>query len=364
MSSSLFGADDHLVKPAAGDLEKVPDDEQLYIESSIESFRTKMSADYAGKDTLRAAHPKMHGCVRATFTVEPDLDEELRIGVFGKNRPGTYQAYVRFSNSSETPQDDSKPDIRGVAIKLLGVKGWKLLDGEERDETQDFLLISHNRFILPDVKAFSGFAQAISTGTVPGFMLRNPSVFLRALKALGKHSSPLEIPYWSAVPYLLGKQAVKYKLRPTGNEKTPIPAKPGPDYLHDVMWQRLGSGPVSFDFMVQVQPRRDPKLIEDATVEWSEKEIPFVKVATLTIPSQKLADSEALQEQGEDMSFNPWRSLPEHRPLGGLSRARRQAYRALSAFRHLRNAATDTTDRPADPASMKAKMPSVKAAQG
>jgi hypothetical protein len=94
---------------------------------------------------------------------------------------------------------------------------------------------------------------------------------------------------------------------------------------------------VHFEFAVQLRadPTRMP--IEDATVRWSERDAPFRKVATLEIPVQDF-DTPERQHFAENLSFNPWRCLPEHRPLGGISRARRQVYRALSAYRHDRNA--------------------------
>ena len=77
--------------------------------------------------------------------------------------------------------------------------------------------------------------------------------------------------------------------------------------------------------------------IEDPSVRWDEGAAPFRKVATLEIPPQDF-DTPERQHFAENLSYNPWRCLPEHRPLGGISRARRQVYRALSAYRHDRNA--------------------------
>ena len=31
---------------------------------------------------LRGVHPKSHGCVKATFTINSDLDPTLRVGLF------------------------------------------------------------------------------------------------------------------------------------------------------------------------------------------------------------------------------------------------------------------------------------------
>ena len=47
-----------------------------------------------------------------------------------------------------------------------------------------------------------------------------------------------------------------------------------------------------------------------------------------------LFDSEAQRAFGENLSYTPWHSLAEHRPLGGINRARKVVYRAISMFRH------------------------------
>jgi hypothetical protein len=36
----------------------------------------------------------------------------------------------------------------------------------------------------------------------------------------------------------------------------------------------------------------------------------------------------------ENLSFSPWHSLPEHRPLGLVNRVRKVAYREISKLRH------------------------------
>ena len=86
----------------------------------------------------------------------------------------------------------------------------------------------------------------------------------------------------------------------------------------------------------QTDPHKMP--IEDPGITWDESVSPFRNVATLTIPPQ-VFDTAERREFGDNLSFNPWRVLPEHRPLGGINRARRQVYEALSVFRHERNPA-------------------------
>ncbi|MCW3111266.1 MAG: catalase, partial [Segetibacter sp.] len=40
---------------------------------------------------------------------------------------------------------------------------------------------------------------------------------------------------------------------------------------------------------------------------------------------------------GENLTFSPWHCLKEHQPLGGINRARKAAYEAISKFRLERN---------------------------
>src|SRR5206468_2364415 len=100
-------------------------------------LRSKMERDYAAGKTLRDAHPKMHGCVKGEFAIEPDLPEELRVGIFSAN--GTFPTWIRFSNQSGKVAADSKGDIRGAALKLMEVDGEKLLANEIAGRTQDFI---------------------------------------------------------------------------------------------------------------------------------------------------------------------------------------------------------------------------------
>src|SRR5258705_12474199 len=62
----------------------------------------------------RQQHAKHHGCVRATFEIEQNLPNELRIGLF--REVATYPAWVRFSNASQ--HIDTIGNQHGFAIKL------------------------------------------------------------------------------------------------------------------------------------------------------------------------------------------------------------------------------------------------------
>jgi hypothetical protein len=55
-------------------------------------------------------------------------------------------------------------------------------------------------------------------------------------------------------------------------------------------------------------------------------------VARIRIPRQAVGDAVSMQ-QCEQSAFNPWHCLADHRPLGGMNRARRDIYAAMSRFR-------------------------------
>jgi hypothetical protein len=175
------------------------------------------------------------------------------------------------------------------------------------------------------------------------FNLRRSHVldFIMQALWLKTQSSPFEAPYFSCVPYLLGEgQAMQYSMWPRFTRRTPIPRlprRPPDDYLRDAMVASLREKDVEFDIRVQLQT--DPHLmpIENNAVLWPERLSPRVSVATLRLPRQTF-DSPAQMQFAKRLSYNPWHSIPEHRPLGNQSRARRRMYLELSTLRHTQNA--------------------------
>ena len=91
--------------------------------------------------------------------------------------------------------------------------------------------------------------------------------------------------------------------------------------------------------------------IEDATVAWPEEDSRHVPVAKITFPAQH-SDTDARRAFGDDvLSFNSWRGLDAHRPLGSINRLKKLVYEASSDFRHrVNNIArlepSDVTDLP------------------
>lgn len=294
----------------------------------------------------RDAHPKAHGCVRAEFRVEHNLPARLAHGVF---YPGArYHAWVRFSNGNPDPtRHDMRGDARGMAIKLIGVPGQKVLHAEQDARTQDFVLISHPTFFAADPARYATFLERATSPSALGrasalFALgwQGASVALRT--AQKRIVSPLETRYWSTVPSQLGlgsrRMAVKYSVRPSAAGHATLPADPSPDFLREALISHLREEDASFDFLVQ--PRSgDGMSVEDPRERWDEGEAPMIKAATLLIPRQIFTGA-GQETFGENLSFTPWHTLPHHRPLGGMNRVRRDVYQAISTLRHALNGIT------------------------
>lgn len=313
--------------------ETIPSGEAQVIDNLTARLKAKIIQDNSSGIMRRDAHAKMHGLVKAEFSVAADLPAELQVGLF--KEPKTYQAWIRFSNASGSLSPDKDNDIRGMAIKLMGVSGEKILEAEKLAQTHDFLLISASRFITKDVAEFDALVKALTGSLLEKicFFLGHWRVVFNLLLTMRKFANPLQIRYFSATPYLLGENAVKYSAIPRINSADGIPGNPEDDYLRLAMARQLRAGDAVFDFAVQLQSGSEAMPIEDPGVEWSETLSPFRKVATIKIIQQEF-DTPAQNEFGEHLSFTPWHALSEHRPLGGVNRARKVVYEAISKFRH------------------------------
>jgi hypothetical protein len=154
-------------------------------------------------------------------------------------------------------------------------------------------------------------------------------------------SSPLEAPYFSCVPYLLGEgQAMQYSFWPTTKHKTKIPGLPGrppDDYLRQALAATLSGGEAFMEMKVQVQTDAHLMPLENASVLWPERLSPRVTVATLRLPQQS-SDYLSQLAFARKLTFNPWHCIAEHRPLGNQGRARKTMYKTLAALRQSENA--------------------------
>jgi catalase len=286
---------------------------------------------------LRQVHAKSHGLLWGEFIVESDIPETVKIGVFAK--PQTYPIWVRFSNASGPEKrgklkPDQEPDARGIAIKLMNVEGKKVLDDEEK--TQDFVLLNHPVFFVRDVKGYVDIAK-VGSGEADAELVEAMQPSLAIVQQMGskKISNPLDVQYWSTTPYKLGSShAIKFSVKPQHEVETSTVESDSDSYLREAMVNFLtnqGKDAI-FDFLIQLHVDEERTPVENPMKEWTQEDAPFVKVATIRIPSQKF-DFDERKRLDEGLLFTPWHTLPEHEPLGSVNLARKKIYQELAKHR-------------------------------
>lgn len=325
--------------------EKLQPNEDVLAQNIAQVIEKSIREQYTAGNALRDAHPKAHGCVRAEFHVSKNIPAQFAKGVFIPDQ--SYQAWIRFSNASnDASSADIDKDARGIAIKLLGVAGTKILESEKQATTQDFIMINHPVFFANDAKRYLSFMYDVNSHN----MIRKLHIpfalgFKGTMNALGARNSqianPLYARYWSMVPYQLGlgndRQAVKYSVRACSVTANNLPKNPSHDFLREALKNTLQQTDACMEFLIQ--PRTSSKmLVEDSMTEWDEKAAPFYQVATIHIPKQNF-DTPEQNKFCENLSFTPWHALPAHKPLGAVNRMRKVIYENISRVRHDMNSA-------------------------
>ena len=143
--------------PDVSELEKAEDRAAVdaIVATLVYHLRKEHPRPSPEQPARRDAHPKHHGCVPATFEVHDlkGLEGLLAQGLF--QRPGKYEAWVRFSNAIKV-RNDLDRDARGMAIKVMGVPGGV------SEGTQDFLLVTHRSFFTRTPADFVDFPAAVA----------------------------------------------------------------------------------------------------------------------------------------------------------------------------------------------------------
>jgi catalase len=250
----------------------------------------------------RALHAK-GTLYRGTFTATPDAVMLSRAKHLGG---ATVPALIRFSNGAGNPeQRDNVPGIRGMSVKFT------LPDGSTTDvSTQTARL-----FVSSTPEAFVDLLKAMRPGlTTP---LRMAKYFLthpRLLGALPGVRDANKIPASYATIEYHGLHAfrwvaadgsarfVRYHLVPAATEKYLSAADAhgeGPDFLIDELNTRLDSGPVRFEYRVQIAGPTDSTV--DPSAPWQSTQI-------ATVGTVEITGLETEREHGDDIVvFDPMR---------------------------------------------------------
>jgi hypothetical protein len=308
-----------------------PDEDERFrgFAEELTSIQRTRTAQRGGA-AARALHVKQH--VGAVGELVVKAPETARSGVFamsGKSWP----VYVRFSNGTGHEQADKRPDVRGFALKLVGVPGQKLIKGLESELTQDFLFIDKQVIPFRTPDEFMLFVRAAKDG--PAKLLPRLTSSFGFGRALGiiwgsltgeKVKSFATHTFHTAAPIAFGKSAAKLALAPLSNDRpAPTPAPSGDDFLGQDLRARLKSGSLSWTLRAQLFVDEATTPIEDTSVVWSG---PWIDLATLTLPQQDVETSRGreISELVSSLSFDPWHATEEHRPLGAIMRARGATY--------------------------------------
>lgn len=311
--------------PSTAWKEQVDADEAARFAGYVEIFKAIQARKSAKYGNGRALHRKQLAVAQGRLEVLDGLPEFAAQGLFAA--PGSFEVRLRLSNGGMDHASDQQPDIRGLALKVLGVQGDSAL-GNGPAISQDFLLINQEQFAFPKSEEFVAFVQAAARGN--GALLRHlfsryglfgaPARLASMLKAVGRSFGGFATePLFSAVPIACGPYAVRVRLQPAAGNGTATPgakADWGADFTARLAQQDLR-------WELQLQPFVSEALtpIEDASVNWP---TPYTSVARLHLPRQQL--SAALAADCEAGVFDPWQALAAHRPLGEVQRARKVVY--------------------------------------
>lgn len=306
------------------------------IANEINEMQRKAAANGGAID--RGFHPKAHHVMRGQLIVRDDMPEFARVGVLAS--PRTYTTWVRFSNGSPGSVKDSARDVRGLAVKVVGVEGERLLPGDAN--TQDFLCINHEAQPARNIHQFMFLVRGASSPlTLPYKLAREYGVFesgrilgWMARKLARKTRSLVTSDFHTTLPHAFGAYAGKVSFVAASEDLGGGPTR-SDDYLKEGLANHLRQSSLRYQMMVQFFVDEESTPIEDAATVWDESVSPRVHVADLVLEGRDLdsAEAKAEHEEGQKFSFTPWNGVAAHRPLGSLMRARKVVYAASAALR-------------------------------
>ena len=339
--------------PYSDSVETIQPDEQKTFDDIAATMKDIMhKIGDRQRHTTRAVHAKSHALVKAELTINADLPEPLAQGLAAQ--PGTYGVVMRFSTNPGDILSDHISSPRGLAIKIVGLDAEKV-SNHTGEVTQDFLMVNGPVFDTKDAAGFlknmqlldknanapEAVKQAVSTASRIGENVLE-AVGLRSsfLKGFGEPANnPLGEVYFTQAPLRWGNYFGKVALVPVSENLLELYKKGLP---HKGEWNALRNEFSRFfkeeqeavwELRVQLCTDLGKMPVEDAHQEWSEKESPYLAVATMKAKAQEIYSDGRRVYVDEKLSFNPWHALAAHRPLGNINRARFQAYLMSTKFR-------------------------------
>ena len=279
----------------------------------------------------------------------------LRPGEVRGRRPTCRRPCGTASSPSRGPSTptSASPTARGGTTARPTPTAWrssssaspgeKLLEDEKDATTQDFVLFDNPVFFIKDVADYVPFMEDFRNLKSSGLIVRQGRrraqapllAGLQVAAAAGHRQQEARQP---AAIHVLEHDPLEARRR---GREVPRHARPrrraaasasvdSPDKLRLAM---VGPpegprGPLRLLRPGADRSRRDARRGPDRRVG---RALPEGRHDPHPAPGVRHARAETF---GENLSFTPWHSLPEHRPLGGINRARKAIYRAISRQRH------------------------------
>ena len=299
----------------------------------------------------RGVHAKAHGLLVGRLDILDGLPPELAQGLFEK--PGSYEAVLRFSPNPGDILDDSVSTPRGLALKIVGVEGERL-EGAE-GTSQDFVMADAPAFTAPDDAAFLKSLKLLAATTdTPQVFKKAFSAILRGVEtvleglgtksptliAMGGHPEThiLGETFYSQVSLRWGAYVAKVAVAPVSPALTVLTSASlnvngRPNGLREAVTAFFAENEGVWELRAQLRTDEETMPVEDASQPWPEDQSPYVAVARLTVPRQDAWSEDKMRRIDDGLAFNPWHALAAHRPLGAIMRARRAVYPASARFR-------------------------------
>ncbi len=353
------------------DVERADPNFESALQSAIEDIKRYISRPLetaGGVRAMRDEHAKGYGLARGEVEILDGVPAEYAQGIYA--RPGRHEAMVRFSNGShQTGADALLGNVCGLGLKLFGIDGPTLLEDEPDSHTFDYAMMNYPIFFANTVEhyvfihelvLFAGpppcdetteMARARSHQFLHDFLTGMGKLpperwawdELGAFLALArvKPENLLLSTYWTMGAVRHGAYIAKVRLAPVQEYADRVvwrvfdPAN-APDIFRPGLVAELRERPFEFDIQVQLCVDLEHMPVEDLTVAWSETLSPFVTVAKLRLPLQDIEGDDNFEKM-DATSMTPWRCTEDHRPLGNIQRARKEAYRQSSLLRHQLN---------------------------
>ncbi len=256
----------------------------------------------------RLQHHKIQGCLRGTLEVSPRLSKNFETPVFKKGV--VHQVWSRFTNINK--DDDSESDLHGFGLRVLDP------DRKAGDLSgQDFLANDTRKHFVRSPEELMDFLHFVSGNRLPTVDLLK----LTANAALQSHKrhSLIEDSYHSRTHFRFGNHNVRYGFFPCV-KKDFTQVERNENHLSKNLREEAKKG-ICFEFKIQVHNDKTDPLINDYTQEWNSA---YQTVAKIKFPPQ---DPRMNKATCENLSFDTWRTVNEHRPLGFLNKARWYIYK-------------------------------------